>query len=270
MGYVWHIIFLACLSVFPFHLAFAASTEQVHLPGGEFTPQFGVSQTGEALAVAPYFLDSRPVTNRDYLAFVRAENHWNKERVAALLADSNYLKHWTKQKQEWLPLEKQLDAPVTNLSWFAANDYCIWRGMRLPSVLEWEFAAAADEERPNASKDPLFVQRLLEWYSRPNTGGELPQVQQGKPNYWGVFDLHGLIWEWTADFNSIFVAGDNRRDAEALKNLFCGASSLNSTDKANYAAYMRYALRNSLRANYTMEALGFRCARNEEPDPEAK
>ena len=79
---------------------------------------------------------------------------------------------------------------------------------------------------------------------------------------WGVYDMHGLVWEWVEDFNSVFVSGDNRRDGEDLKNMFCGAGSFSAEDKANYAAFMRYALRSSLKGAYTTENLGFRCAYN--------
>ena len=79
--------------------------------------------------------------------------------------------------------------------------------------------------------------------------------------------MHGLVWEWTADFNSVFVSGDNRRGGDKQTNLFCGAGAENSTDRANYAAYVRYALRSSLQAKFTSENLGFRCAYDREVKP---
>ena len=80
------------------------------------------------------------------------------------------------------------------------------------------------------------------------------------PNYFGIYDLHGLIWEWVADFNSVFVSGDNREDSDSKNDLFCGDGAVSATDRANYAAFMRYALRNSLRGSYSTQNLGFRCA----------
>ncbi len=78
----------------------------------------------------------------------------------------------------------------------------------------------------------------------------------------GVHDLHGLIWEWVDDFNSSTVTGDSRADTDTESNLFCGATSLSGSDLRNYATYMRYGMRSSLKGNYTGNNLGFRCARD--------
>ena len=74
--------------------------------------------------------------------------------------------------------------------------------------------------------------------------------------------MHGLVWEWTSDFNSIFLSGESRKDKDTDNNLFCGSGSVNATDLMNYAAFMRYAFRGSLKAKYTTKNLGFRCAQD--------
>ena len=50
-----------------------------------------------------------------------------------------------------------------------------------------------------------------------------PTVGSGTPNYWGVHDLHGVIWEWVADFQTMLVTGESRGDSDVERNLFCGA-----------------------------------------------
>lgn len=80
-------------------------------------------------------------------------------------------------------------------------------------------------------------------------------------NIYGVWDLHGLIWEWVEDFNSIFVTGESREDGNFNKNLFCGSGGLNGANKEDYAAYMRFAFRSSLKGNSSVWNLGFRCVR---------
>jgi formylglycine-generating enzyme required for sulfatase activity len=143
------------------------------------------------------------------------------------------------------------------VSWFAANAYCQSVQGRLPSTLEWEFVAAASEKKTDASRDDDYLAKILNWYSRPRP---VHNVKMDPPNIYGVYDLHGLIWEWTSDFNSSFITADNREDGEQSKNLFCGNSGQNAENRANYAAFMRYAMRSSLRPNYVTEYLGFRCA----------
>jgi sulfatase modifying factor 1 len=73
--------------------------------------------------------------------------------------------------------------------------------------------------------------------------------------------MHGLIWEWVDDFNSSFVTGESREDSSFNKDMFCGAGSLSSTDKENYAAYMRFAFRSSLKGKNAVWNLGFRCVK---------
>ena len=80
--------------------------------------------------------------------------------------------------------------------------------------------------------------------------------------------MHGVVWEWVYDFNSSFVTGDNRQDKDKLKDLFCGAGGEGAQDRINYAAFMRYALRSSLKASYKLMNLGFRCAYDEKNQDE--
>ena len=60
--------------------------------------------------------------------------------------------------------------------------------------------------------------------------------------------------------------GESRGDSQLEKSLFCGAGAAASIDPSDYAAFMRYALRSSYRAHYTMTSLGFRCARDLDTD----
>jgi formylglycine-generating enzyme len=64
-------------------------------------------------------------------------------------------------------------------------------------------------------------ERILAWYARPATA-ELPAVGSGQPNYWGIRDLHGLVWEWVLDYNSTLVSTDSRSGKSADRLPFCG------------------------------------------------
>ena len=200
------------------------------------------------------------MTNCDFQEFVRVNPAYGKGAISTLLADEQYLGNWSGGGALSAPPQGTEKLPVVRVSWFAAEAFCRARGGMLPTVLQWEYVAAASERKKNASRDPAFIDKILAWYSRPSGEGTLSEIGKGAPNAWGVHDLHGLVWEWTYDFNSVFVTGDSRRDGDSLKNMFCGSAALLSADKGNYAAYVRYALRNSLKAGYTTENLGFRCA----------
>lgn len=87
-------------------------------------------------------------------------------------------------------------------------------------------------------------------------------IKQQKPNYYGLYDLYGMVWEWTEDFNSVMISGESRGDSSQNESLFCSGAALTTSDLTNYAAFMRYAMRGSLKADYSVNNLGFRCAKD--------
>ena len=87
-------------------------------------------------------------------------------------------------------------------------------------------------------------------------------MARASPNYWGVYDLHGLVWEWVSDFSTAMVTGDARADSELDRQLFCGSGAVGARDLTDYATFMRYGFRSSLKADYCIHNLGFRCAKD--------
>ena len=174
-----------------------------------------------------------------------------------MLADASYLKHWAGD----LDLgSAPPDAPVTHISWYAAKAWCEAHSKRLPTQDEWEFTARADATRADAGNDPTFLRQVLEWYAKP-VALMPPDVTTGTLNAHGIRGMHGLVWEWVDDFNTAMVTGESRGDSGLERDLFCGAGAVGAKDTSNYAAFMRSALRSSLKANNTTTSLGFRCAK---------
>jgi formylglycine-generating enzyme required for sulfatase activity len=202
-------------------------------------------------------MDAYPVTNAEYLAFVREHPEWRRSRVSRTLADEGYLKHWRADLDLGNPALAQ--TPVTNVSWFAAQAFARWRGERLPTVNEWEYAALAPLDWPVKAAGKERDKLILDWYSKPNPA-QFPAVGTVDRNVYGVFDLFGSVWEWDADFNSIVIPNDPRGGLDT--RFFCGSGAFGTLDPSDYATFMRFAMRNSLKASYTVENLGFRCVKD--------
>ncbi|MBC8001933.1 MAG: formylglycine-generating enzyme family protein [Opitutaceae bacterium] len=231
------------------------------IPPGVYRPLFRGTNDPKEVLVKAFCLDALPVTNAEFLEFVRANPRWQRSQVKRLFADEGYLTHWAGDLDLGPDTARVGRQPVTRVSWFAAKAYAAGRGKRLPTIAEWEYAAAAGFSRADGTNDVEFVRAINNWYSTP-TPGVLPAVASGQPNFHGVHDLHGLVWEWTSDFNSAMVTGDARGDTGLERQLFCGAGSQGASDRANFPAFMRFGFRSSLKAAYTVHNLGFRCAKD--------
>lgn len=235
-----------------------AAPDYVVLPGGRFEsvlPQGPVASVSTPVDIAPFALRRTPVTVGEFAGFVQQHPEWMRGQAPSVFADRRYLLQWS------TPVQPGLSAgiPVTEVSWFAARAFCESEGARLPTWLEWEYAAAADATRTDARADPAWRRSILSWYEKP--GGLALASVGAAPNAYGVRDLHGLVWEWVEDFNALFIAGDSRTQGDPDKLKFCGAGALNIIDRDSYAVLMRIALLSSLNAADTTATLGFRCAK---------
>jgi formylglycine-generating enzyme required for sulfatase activity len=229
------------------------------IPTGAYRPLFRSVTDLKEVPVKSFALDVLPVSNGDFLEFVRRNPRWRRSQVKRIFADESYLQHWA---DDLAPgTNAPPSAPVTYVSWFAAKAYAQWKGKRLPTVAEWELAAGASPSRADGENDREFTREILKWYSAP-APQVLPAAGLGRTNLWGVCDLHGLVWEWVADFNNAMVTGDARNDSGLDKELFCGAGSVGAKKVDDFPAFMRYGFRSSLKASYCVHNLGFRCAKD--------
>lgn len=223
-----------------------------------FFKTFYVSKTDKPIKVDAFLLDVYAVTNAEFLAFVKANPLWSRSKVNRLFADNNYLKQWKGDLEIGNETNVHKLSPVVNVSWFAARAYCKWVGKRLPTLAEWEIAANAP---PKNIAYTTITDYIMGWYERPSAP-VLPEVKSTYLNNYGLYDMNGLVWEWTFDFNSFISTGDSRSTSNDETNLFCAGASINVTNREDYAAFLRYGFRGSLKGNYCISSLGFRCAKD--------
>ncbi|MFI1808793.1 ergothioneine biosynthesis protein EgtB [Streptomyces sp. NPDC020422] len=193
---------------------------EVLVPGGPFT--MGTSDEPWALdnerpahtrIVPAFFIDTVPVTNGAYLAFMadggyREERWWRPEGWRQIREHGIEAPlFWRQDGGRWLrrrfgvtePVPE--DEPVLHVSWYEADAYARWAGRRLPTEAEWEKAArhdpAAGRSRryPWGDADPEPVHANLgQRHLGPAPGGSYPEGASPL----GVRQLIGDVWEWTA------------------------------------------------------------------------
>ena len=205
---------------------------------------------GEPHQVNAFKLDETAVTNGEYLEFLKENPEWQRSSITPLFAGSDYLRHWENDLNPGN--EENLDRPVTRVSWYAANAYCGWKGGRLPSLNEWEYAAQAMDFESNQEAN-RFSNDLIGWYSAVDTKIKSDVGSTGIENRYGVKDLFGLIMEWVEDFNPP-IAEDISLD--------CGTVGIMQGDASvySYAMSIRYITRMSFKPKSATGMLGFRCA----------
>lgn len=205
---------------------------------------------GEPIAVNAFFLDETAVTNYDFLEFIENNPEWKRSEIPGLFAQNGYLNHWKSDME--LGSENLMDEPVTRVSWYAANAYCGWKGGRLPTLNEWEYAARQIDFESDNEADQ-FSRDLIGWYSAVDANQTNIVGSTGIQNKHGVKDMFGLIMEWVEDFKP--PIGEDI-------SLDCGTVGRMQGDNSiySYAMSIRYITRMSFNATSTTGMLGFRCA----------
>ncbi len=200
----------------------------VEIPGGTFTlgstPDapffFDNEKWAHEVTVYPFEMARAAVTNEEFAAFVaddgyKRRNLWHdigwgwRQR-----AEAEHPVYWIADgPDKWLmrhyaeTIDLPLHQPVIHLNWYEASAYCNWAKRRLPSEIEWEVAATT--EPANGGREFSTTKRRYPWgddretLTRANLDGrglgavDVAAFGEGD-SAWGVRQMLGNVWEWTA------------------------------------------------------------------------
>jgi formylglycine-generating enzyme required for sulfatase activity len=218
-----------------------ATPAMIAIPGGSFdfgkNPQAG--QPGQPTTVAPFSIDKTEVTVASYA-----------ECVAAGRCSEP---HGDWQECNWAQRQQRAHDPVNCVDWNQAESYCTWRGQRLPSEQEWEFAARGPDGRTYPWGEAAPGSQLC-WEDNParaeNASGtcQVGAYAEGASPF-GVLDMSGNVWEWTTGSETMPGGG-------ALRVLRGGGWSYDRLGPPEVGVLERQ----SQEPGHYATDLGFRCA----------
>lgn len=239
-------------------------SKMVLIPGGHFIMGSLDGYIDERplheVFISPFYLDARVVTNREFQAFVKASPEWSKRNLTSRKVDQNYLNLWDGDECP----EEIMDFSVINVSQYAARAFAKWAGKRLPTEAEWEYAAGGRQRFKWSLGNSFVPQDYVFGLDGGQPRGAQPATHPS--NSFGLYDMSGLVWEWTedsygADFyeKSPPINPINRNRDEEWGVLRGGAAYFDDP------VFLRIHIRGRNFPVACNEDYGFRCARDAAP-----
>lgn len=255
--FLFYIFFISSWGSVKFLTITSVPYDMVYVSGDSYTLLFKESNDVTKHEVMSFLIDKYPTTNRNYFNFIVFNFEWDPISILPFYGNSEYVLTWLLNENFFLIAND----PVVNVSWYAGLFYCRFYDKRLPTIDEWEYVAMSTEVSSIGVYDFAYIQKILNWYTH-RVGRSDYSVKNMFNNYWNVFGLHGIIWEWVYDFNSVIIIGTDSEGSDSEQLLFCGAASENSINPIDYVGFMRFSFRNSLDSVFSLSSLGFRCVKS--------
>jgi formylglycine-generating enzyme required for sulfatase activity len=195
------------------------------IPAGTFTmgsPETEVNrysvETQHQVTLTAFRMSKYEITNAQYAAFLNAKSIGRNGLYAAGAYPTQaliYTSLWglTYIGTQWVPVTGSENAPVNCVTWYGATEYATYIGGTLPTEAQWEYACRAGTTTPFNTGDFLTnLQANYNWAYPYNNRTNTVTTYPGKPqtvgtyaaNAYGLYDMHGNVIEWCADWQGTY------------------------------------------------------------------
>ncbi len=258
----------ACAAVAMGVHAQPADVAMIALPGGTFTMGSDKGLPDERpphqVTLKPFRIDVRPVTNAELALFLDTIGGGVRNaRGQRLFDDDDSDARIHKRDGRWRADAGWEMKPAIEASWYGARDYCAWKGKRLPTEAEWEYAARGTAGRTYAwgeAKPDANRARYAKGWSAFADAGSHPSGATPE----GVLDMAGNVHQWTSSIARPYpyLVDDGREEPDILADRVTRGGAADTGPETLRATWRGANVSRNARAGH--HNIGFRCVKDGE------
>lgn len=200
--------------------------QMANIPAGNFTMgsptdevQRGTDEVQHQVTLTAFRMSKYEITNAEYAAFLNAKSIGSDGKYAGGAYPTEELIYskdsWglLYSSNQWKPVAGYENHPVIYVTWYGATEFATYIGGKLPTEAQWEYACRAGTTTPFSTGEFLTnLQANYNWEYPYNGGtntvtnppGTTQAVGTYPANAWGLYGMHGNVWEWCNDWHGTY------------------------------------------------------------------
>lgn len=206
------------------------------------------------VTLSSFWIDRFEVTNSEFCTFLNDEEINFRKDGKYLWKDTDQTKI-KKKRGTYFVEEGYENHPVFSVTWYGANEYAKWRGARLPSEAEWEFAAKGGNQSRGYNYAGSNTPATVAWFNTEQS--KIPfETGTKAANELGIYDMSGNVLEWCSDYYHDYSNMINPQIVKSKHKVLRGGSWVNEQHSIRVTKRFQYP------PHQTAGNIGFRCVRD--------